>query len=128
MSSTLPTLLLPLAAFTAGLVDAVACGGGLVSLPALLAAGLPPHLALGTNKGQAVFGATASAISFLRRGMVDRDRAALGFAAGFVGSCLGAWGVLAVPLRPLRVIVIVLLLCAATVVAWRATASSSQPS
>ena len=119
MPSPAMVALLVVAAFFAGLVDAIAGGGGLISLPALLAAGLPPHVALGTNKGQAVFGATASAISFWRRGMVDRDRAALGFAAGFVGSCLGAWGVLAVPLRPLRVIVIVLLLCAATVVLAR---------
>jgi len=37
------------AAFVAGLVDAIAGGGGLVALPALLAAGLPPHVALGTN-------------------------------------------------------------------------------
>jgi uncharacterized membrane protein YfcA len=72
--------LLVAAAFCAGLVDAIAGGGGLVSLPALLAAGLPPHVALGTNKGQAVFGATASAISFWRRGMIDRARA-LGRAA-----------------------------------------------
>jgi uncharacterized membrane protein YfcA len=107
------------AAFVAGLIDAIAGGGGLVALPALLASGLPPHIALGTNKGQAVFGATASAVSFWRRGMVDRDRAPIGFAAGFAGACLGAWGVLAVPLRPLRAIVIVLLLVAAAVVLAR---------
>jgi uncharacterized membrane protein YfcA len=112
-------VLLAGAAFVAGLVDAIAGGGGLVALPALLAAGLPPHVALGTNKGQAVFGAASSAISFARRGMIDRDRAPLGFAAGFAGSLAGAWGVLAVPLRPLRVIVIVLLLVAAAVVLAR---------
>jgi uncharacterized membrane protein YfcA len=111
--------LLCAAAFVGGLVDAIAGGGGLVTLPALLAVGLPPHVALGTNKGQAVFGATTSAVSFARRGLVDRDRAGLGFAAGFAGSALGAWGVLAVPLRPLRVIVIVLMLIAATVVLAR---------
>jgi len=119
LSATLPTLLLPLAAFAAGLVDAVAGGGGLVSLPALLAAGLPPHVALGTNKGQAVFGAIASAISYARRGQIDRDRAPLAFGAGFVGSWLGGLGLLAVPLAPLRVIVIVLLLGAAAIVLCR---------
>ena len=36
--------------FLAGFVDSIAGGGGLVSLPVLMAAGLPPHLALGTNK------------------------------------------------------------------------------
>jgi len=117
--STATIGLLAGAAFIAGLVDAIAGGGGLVALPALLATGLPPHIALGTNKGQAVFGAVSSAISFWRRGVVDRDRAALGFGAGFVGSLAGAWGVLAVPLRPLRVIVIVLLLIAAAIVLAR---------
>src|SRR5262245_29426389 len=119
MPSPAMVALLVGAAFVAGLVDAIAGGGGLVALPALLAAGLSPHIALGTNKGQAVFGAASSAISFWRRRMVDRDRAALGFAAGFTGSLLGAWGVLAVPLRPLRAIVIVLLLVAAAIVLAR---------
>ena len=37
-------------AFLAGFIDAIAGGGGLLTLPALLTAGLPPHLVLGTNK------------------------------------------------------------------------------
>ena len=119
MISPATLALLAGAAFVAGLIDAIAGGGGLVALPALLAAGVPPHVALGTNKGQAVFGAAASAISFWRRGMVDFDRAPIGFAAAFAGALLGAWGVLAVPLRPLRVIVNVLLLVAAAVVLAR---------
>jgi uncharacterized membrane protein YfcA len=107
------------AAFLGGLVDAIAGGGGLVSLPALLAAGLPPPLALGTNKGQAVFGAVTSAASFWRRRKVDRDRASLGFAAGFVGAYLGARGVLAVPLGPLRAIVVALLVGAALLLVFQ---------
>src|SRR3954464_15152297 len=101
MPSPAVVALLAGGAFVAGLVDAIAGGGGLVTLPALLAAGLPPHIAPGTNKGEAVFGATPPAVAFWRRGMVDRDRAAPAFAAGFAGSALGAWGVLAVPVRPL---------------------------
>jgi uncharacterized membrane protein YfcA len=119
MTSPGTVALLAGAAFVAGLVDAIAGGGGLIALPALLATGLPPHVALGTNKGQAVFGAAASAIAFWRRGVIDRDRAPLGFAAGFAGSLLGAMGVLAVPLGPLRVVVIVLLLVAAAIVLAR---------
>jgi uncharacterized membrane protein YfcA len=111
------------AAFIGGLVDAIAGGGGLVSLPALLAAGLPPQLALGTNKGQAVFGAVTSASSFWRRGEVDRGRAAPAFVAGFVGSWLGARGMLALPLAPLRRIVVVLLVLAAVVVLARRKAA-----
>ena len=111
--------LLAAASFAAGLVDAIGGGGGLVTVPALLAAGLPPHAVLATNKGQAVFGATASALSFWQKGAVDRDRAPLAFAAGFIGSWLGARGVLAVPVGPLRVIVMVLLLCAAAILLAR---------
>ncbi len=111
--------LLCAAAFCAGLVDAIAGGGGLVTLPALLAAGLPVPVALGTNKGQAVFGAVTSAASFWGRRALDRERALLGFAAGFAGSWLGARAVLAVPARPLRIVVIVLLLVAVTVVVLR---------
>ena len=54
-------LLLVAAAFIAGFIDAIAGGGGLLTIPALLMAGLPPHLVLGTNKLCATFGsATAS--------------------------------------------------------------------
>ena len=63
--------LLALAAFAAGLVDAIAGGGGLLTVPSLLAAGLPPQIALATNKGQAAFGAVSSFASFWARG---RDR------------------------------------------------------
>ena len=103
------SLLLAGAAFLAGLVDAIGGGGGLISLPALLAAGLPPAIAIGTNKGQAIFGATSSFVSFWRRGGIDRDRAPIGFVAGFAGSCAGAWALLAMRPAPLRPLVIALL-------------------
>ncbi|HEY5317755.1 MAG TPA: TSUP family transporter [Solirubrobacteraceae bacterium] len=111
--------LLVLAAFGAGLVDSIAGGGGLITFPALVAAGLPPHLALGTNKGQAVSGAISSAVAFWRGDGLHRDRAAVAFAAGFTGSVLGAFAVLAVPAEPLRPVVIVLLAGAAAVVLLR---------
>jgi uncharacterized membrane protein YfcA len=111
--------LLVFASFAAGVVDAIAGGGGLITVPALLAAGLPPHLALGTNKGQAAFGATASFVSFWSRGGIDRHRALAAFVAGGVGSLSGAALVLAVRPEPLRPIVLVLLLAAAVVVVMR---------
>ena len=49
--------------FLAGFVDSIAGGGGLISLPVLLAAGLPPHLAIGTNKFSATFGAVMRPLS-----------------------------------------------------------------
>jgi uncharacterized protein len=113
------TTFLIVAAFVAGFINSIAGGGGLITLPALLAVGLPPQIAIGTNKGQAVFGAFASVASFWRQGSLDRDRAPLGFAAGFVGSLIGARCMLAIPPAPLRAIVMVLLLVSAAVVLAR---------
>ena len=110
--------LLVFAAFCAGVVDAIAGGGGLITVPALLAAGLPPHLALATNKGQASFGAVSSFLSFWTRGGIERERAPLGFALGFVGSLLGARVLLLIRPEPLKPIVLVLLVVAAGVVAY----------
>ena len=52
-------------------IDAVVGGGGLISTPALLAIGMPPSLALGTNKLASSFGSLTSAIKFIRSGKVD---------------------------------------------------------
>ena len=116
--TTTTILLLALAAFAAGLVDAIAGGGGLVTVPALLAAGLPPQVALATNKGQASFGAISSFASFWARDGIDRHRAPLGFVFGFVGSITGAQVLLLIRPEPLKPIVLVLLIVAAGVVAY----------
>ncbi len=108
--------LLALAAFFAGLVDAIAGGGGLVTVPALLAAGLDPRIALATNKGQAVFGAVSSSVQFWRKGAVDRRRAPLAFGLGLAGSFGGALLLMALRPEPLRPLVIVLLVLAAVIV------------
>ena len=79
-----------LAAFVAGFFDAIAGGGGLITVPALLATPLPVHVVFGTNKGQAVWGSGAALVSFWRAGLVERDRALPGFVAGFLGSLVGA--------------------------------------
>jgi uncharacterized membrane protein YfcA len=56
--------ILALVAFAAGFIDAIAGGGGLLTIPALLTAGLPPHLVLGTNKLCATFGSGTAALTF----------------------------------------------------------------
>ncbi len=111
-------LLLALASFAAGVVDAIAGGGGLLTLPALLAAGLPPQIAIATNKGQASFGAVSSFTSFWMRDGIDRKRAPLGFLCGFLGSLAGAQVLLLVRPEPLKPVVLVLLIVAAAFVAW----------
>ena len=60
-----------LAGLLAGFVDAIAGGGGIISLPALLATGMPPHLALGTNKLQGTCGSLTSTFNYSRKGLVD---------------------------------------------------------
>lgn len=75
--------------FLAGLVDAVAGGGGLIALPAYLVAGLPPHMASATNKCSSVFGTTVSTLRFLKEGRFHRQAAAVSAVAALVGSALG---------------------------------------
>jgi uncharacterized membrane protein YfcA len=106
----------------AGAVDAVAGGGGLLTVPALLAAGLPPDLALGTNKGQSVFGSGAALLRYARAGLVDRRMARITFPAGLAGSLGGAALVLLVPPSALRPVVLVLLVVVAVVLALRPAA------
>jgi hypothetical protein len=115
-------LLLSLASLLAGVVDAIAGGGGLLTVPALLAAGLPADLALGTNKGQAVFGSGAALLRFARAGLVDGRMARVTFPAGFLGSLAGAALVLFVPPTVLRPVVLVLLVVVAVVLALRPAA------
>ena len=110
---------LTLVAFAAGLVDAIAGGGGLLTVPALLAAGLPPHLALGTNKGQSVFGSGSAMVKYWRSGLVDPARARVGFPLGLIGSACGAALVLAIPADSLKPIVLVLLTGAALFIGLR---------
>jgi uncharacterized membrane protein YfcA len=116
---------LALVALAAGIVDAIAGGGGLLTVPALLQAGLPPHLALGTNKGQSVFGSGAALVRFARSGLVDGPRARLVFPLGLVGSLAGAALVLAVPPAVLRPVVLALLGFAAVFVGLRRGPPSS---
>lgn len=75
--------------FLAGFVDSIAGGGGLISLPVLLAAGLPPHLAIGTNKFSATFGAVMSAWQFWRAGKVDMSLLKRILPGTFIGAILG---------------------------------------
>lgn len=62
-------LILMVVAFIAGFIDAIAGGGGLMTIPALLTVGIPPHLCLGTNKLAASFGSLTATITFYRQGL-----------------------------------------------------------
>lgn len=103
-------LALVAAAVAAGFVDSIAGGGGLITLPVLMLAGLPADQALATNKVQGSFGAATAAFSFARSGLVDLRRqlpsAALAAAAGAAGALL----VTALPTQALRVVLPVVLI------------------
>lgn len=76
--------------FLAGFVDAIAGGGGLLVVPALLLAGLSPAQAIATNKVQATFAAASATYAFGRKGLIDWRRAAgvalVAFGSGVVGA------------------------------------------
>lgn len=107
------------AAFIAGVVDAIAGGGGLITLPALLAAGLPVNVAIATNKGQSTFGTAAALLRFVHSGTVDGPRARVTFPLGLLGSLAGAATVLTVSPATLKPVVLVLLVTVAAVLALR---------
>lgn len=98
-----------------------------MTVPALLAAGLPAPIALATNKGQAAFGAVSSFASFWSRGGIDKKRAPLGFSCGFVGSLAGARVLLMIRPEPLKPVVLVLLLLAAAFIAWPRKPTKGEP-
>lgn len=83
--------LLMAAAFVASTIDAIAGGGGMITLPALLAAGIPPVSAIATNKLQSTFGTGGAVLAFARKGHIDFRRFAAPAVAAFVGSALGAF-------------------------------------
>ncbi|MGF6905896.1 sulfite exporter TauE/SafE family protein [Fusobacterium sp. PH5-44] len=82
-------IFLCIACFFAAFVDAIAGGGGLISLPAYLASGLSPHMALGTNKLSSSFGASASAIKFALSGKVNWSLLKKTLLFSFIGSIAG---------------------------------------
>lgn len=90
------------AAFAAGFVDSIAGGGGLITVPALMLAGIPPAQALATNKVQGVFGAGAAALSYARRGLVDLRQQIGPAIVAFVTAIFGALMVSWIPTQALR--------------------------
>lgn len=93
-----------------GFVDSIAGGGGLVMMPALLAGGLPPHLAIGTNKLQSVFGTSTACFNYWRGGLVEVRRNLPLVAIAFVCAAAGALLVQLIPADILGYAVPVILL------------------
>ena len=102
-------LVLWAAGLFAGFVDSIAGGGGIISLPALLAAGIPPHLALGTNKLQGTFGSMTAACNYAHKGLVDLREVPVGVLFTAFGALAGTVTVQVLSADFLRHVILVLL-------------------
>lgn len=76
--------------FTAGFIDSIAGGGGLLTLPSYLLAGIPPHYALGTNKFQSTIGTSVAVFNYIRSGKVSFRIIASGIVFILGGAFLGS--------------------------------------
>lgn len=110
-----PTLLLLLCfvAFLAGFIDAIAGGGGLLTVPALLTAGLPPHLVLGTNKLAATFGSLTASVTYYRKKLFNPSYWRHALLATAIGACVGVLVVDQISKETLEKVLPVLILIAA---------------
>lgn len=111
-------LVLGTVALLAGFFDAIAGGGGLITLPVLFIAGLDPLAALATNKFQAASATASATWAFARRGMLDWNSGLPMALMAFVGGALGALSVSLIPHDLLQAGVPVLLVLVAAYFAF----------
>ena len=102
-------LLICLGVFVASFMDAIGGGGGIISLPTYLLAGLPMHFALGTNKLSACIGTVASTLRYIKNGYVDWVLGGPAVVLALVGSHLGTRLQLAVDEQYLKIVLICVL-------------------
>lgn len=99
--------------FLAGLVDAIGGGGGLISLPAYLIAGLPTHAAIATNKISSTFGTSLATYRFAKAKLINVKLAIPSVIAAIIGSSMGAKISMLVPEKILSYVLIIILPLAA---------------
>lgn len=95
--------------FLAGMVDAIGGGGGLISLPAYLIAGVPAHHAVATNKLSSTTGTVVSTIRYYKNGFADIRLAIPGIIAALLGSQIGARAALIVSAKIFTILLMVML-------------------
>ena len=103
-------LALAVVGFCAGLVDSIAGGGGLLSVPALMASGLPPVMVLGTNKIQSSLGTCIATWRYNRAGLINWRVLRSSLAMTAVGSALGTWLVQSIEVATLKLAIPLLML------------------
>jgi len=107
------------AAFLAGLIDSIAGGGGLITIPALFLSGLPPLTALGTNKLQSLFGSLSDTIAYARTGHVHLKSQWLKTLLALTGGIAGASLATILPTNILKAILPFLLITIALYFAFK---------
>lgn len=95
--------------FIAAFVDSIAGGGGFISTPSLLLAGIPPHLALGTNKCAVIFGTAVASANFIAHGKILWRIVAVGVVCASVGAYIGSLVVVATGESVLKSVILILL-------------------
>ena len=107
-------LILVAVAMVAGFIDAIAGGGGLITLPALLLSGLSPVQALATNKLQSSAGSFSATFAFFRKGLISWKHSKWVFFMSLSGGVIGALLATRLPATFLQIVVPILLLSVAT--------------
>ena len=113
--------------FLGGFVDSVAGGGGLITLPAYLMAGLPTHMAMGTNKVVNAIGTGTAALRYLKSGRVQLRVALVAAVTALVGSVIGTRVALLIPEDILKILMLVALPVVAVVLAVKRISGRSPP-
>jgi hypothetical protein len=96
-----------------GFIDAIAGGGGLIMMPALLSAGVPPINALATNKLQSMFGTATACSNYARKGLIDWRANLLTIVLVFAGASVGVIVVQTIDTKALSLIIPLLLMAVA---------------
>lgn len=99
-----------------GFIDAIAGGGGLIMMPALLSAGVPPINALATNKLQSMFGTATACSNYARKGLIDWRANLLTILLVFAGASAGVIAVQSIDTKLLSLIIPMLLVAVAVYV------------
>lgn len=94
-------------ALFAGFIDSIVGGGGLITLPALIACGIPAHLSLATNKLQSVFGSFTATLTYFKSTTLPRLAWGVFFTA--LGAAIGSYSVLFVKDEQLKLIILIFL-------------------
>ncbi|WP_127960476.1 sulfite exporter TauE/SafE family protein [Serratia microhaemolytica] len=105
----LGVLLLVVASFVAGYIDAIAGGAGLILIPAFMLTGLPPQLALGQEKLVSTIGTVAAIKNFVKNRSVIWKVVPAGLISALVGAYVGARVILLVPVETLSLVIVALL-------------------